>query len=151
CLRHHTAQDKLVLHADNGDLMKGATTLATLQKLGVVSSFSRPSVNNDNPHSEAAFRTLKCTPAYPKKPFASIEGARQWIAHFVIWYNTNHRHSSIRFVRRSSATKVAARPFFWRLARLLTRPPRNARPAAGMDATHAARRRLASSGSTRTT
>src|SRR5690606_7296584 len=69
CLRHRVRRDELVLHADNGSPMKGATMLATLQKLGVVPSFSRPSVSDDNAYSEALFRTLKYTPAYPKKPF----------------------------------------------------------------------------------
>ena len=58
--------------------MKGATMLATMQKLGVVPSFSRPSVSNDNPYSEALFKTLKYTPAYPSKPFESLDDARQW-------------------------------------------------------------------------
>lgn len=98
CLRHHIARDQLVLHADNGSPMKGATMLATLQQLGVVPSFSRPSVSNDNAFSEAAFRTLKYTPAYPKKPFASINEARNWVQRFVCWYNTEHQHSGIRFV-----------------------------------------------------
>lgn len=98
CLRHQIAKDQLVLHADNGSPMKGATMLATLQKLGVVPSFSRPSVSNDNPYSEAAFRTLKYTPAYPGQPFAAIDEARQWVARFVDWYNAEHRHSGIGFV-----------------------------------------------------
>jgi transposase InsO family protein len=67
--------------------MKGATMLATMQKLGVVPSFSRPSVSNDNPYSEALFKTLKYTPAYPSKPFESLDEARQWVLHFVDWYN----------------------------------------------------------------
>jgi hypothetical protein len=66
--------------------MKGATMLATMQKLGVVPSFSRPSVSNDNPYSEALFKTLKYTPAYPSKPFESLDQARQWVLHFVDWY-----------------------------------------------------------------
>lgn len=98
CLRHHIAKDQLVLHADNGGPMKGATMLATLQKLGVVPSFSRPSVSNDNPYSESAFKTLKYTPAYPLQPFASLDEARQWVQRFVTWYNTEHRHSGIQFV-----------------------------------------------------
>ena len=98
CLRHRVRRDQLVLHADNGSPMKGATMLATLQKLGVVPSFSRPSVSDDNPYSEALFRTLKYTPAYPKKPFGSIEQARAWVHRFVTWYNTEHRHSGIKFV-----------------------------------------------------
>jgi len=98
CLRHRVRQDALVLHADNGSPMKGATMLATLQRLGIVPSFSRPAVSDDNPYSESLFRTLKYTPAYPKKPFASIEQARQWVLRFVTWYNTEHRHSGIKFV-----------------------------------------------------
>src|SRR3546814_8876138 len=78
--------------------MKGATMLATLQKLGVVPSFSRPSVSDDNPYSEALFRTLKYTPAYPRKRFADIDQARAWVQGFVAWYNTEHRHSGIQFV-----------------------------------------------------
>lgn len=98
CLRQRVRPDQLVLHADNGGPMKGATMLATLQKLGVVPSFSRPSVSNDNPYSESLFRTLKYTPAYPAKPFDSIDQARAWVQRFVTWYNTEHRHSAIRFV-----------------------------------------------------
>lgn len=98
CLRHRVCHDQLVLHADNGSPMKGATMLATLQKLGVMPSFSRPSVSDDNPYSEALFRTLKYTPAYPAKRFADIDQARAWVQRFVSWYNTEHRHSGIRFV-----------------------------------------------------
>jgi putative transposase len=88
----------LRLHQDNGGPMKGSTFLATLQWLGVVPSFSRPRVSDDNPFSEALFRTLKYRPSYPEKPFASLEEARAWVAAFVHWYNTEHRHSAIRFV-----------------------------------------------------
>lgn len=98
CARQGVARDQLVLHADNGSPMKGATMLATLQKLGVVPSFSRPSVSNDNPYSEALFRALKYTPAYPAQPFESLEAARAWVLRFVTWYHTEHRHSAIRFV-----------------------------------------------------
>ncbi|WP_421654871.1 IS3 family transposase [Microbulbifer harenosus] len=91
----------LVLHSDNGGPMKGATMLATLQKLGVVASFSRPSVSNDNPYSESLFRTLKYGPSYPSKPFESISAAREWVHGFVQWYNNMHRHSAIRFVTPS--------------------------------------------------
>lgn len=88
----------IVLHSDNGGPMKGATMLATLHKLGIVASFSRPRVSNDNPYSEALFRTVKYSPAYPSKPFASIDEARQWVAEFVGWYNEVHLHSATRFV-----------------------------------------------------
>lgn len=88
----------LVLHSDNGKPMRGSTMIATLQWLGIVPSFSRPHVCNDNPYSEALFRTLKQTTAYPRLPFASSEVARRWVARFVTWYNSEHRHSAIRYV-----------------------------------------------------
>jgi transposase InsO family protein len=68
-----------VLHSDNGSLMKGATMLVTLQRLGIAPSFSRPSVSNDNPYSESLFRTLKYAPKYPIKPFETLTDARQWV------------------------------------------------------------------------
>ena len=89
---------RLVLHADNGGPMKGSTMLATLQRLGVIASFSRPSVSDDNPFAEALFRTLKYRPGYPNKPFANIESARDWVRGFVAWYNGEHLHSGIRYV-----------------------------------------------------
>jgi transposase InsO family protein len=98
CLAEGISEKGLVLHSDNGSPMKGATMLATLQRLGVVPSFSRPSVSDDNPYSESLFRTLKYTPPYPSKPFESLEAARGWVHTFVRWYNEKHRHSSIRFV-----------------------------------------------------
>lgn len=61
----------LVLHSDNGTAMRGSTMISTLQWLGVVPSFSRPHVSDDNPYSEALFRTLKHTPAYPRLPFGN--------------------------------------------------------------------------------
>jgi transposase InsO family protein len=88
----------LILHSDNGGPMKGSTMLATLQWLGIVPSFSRPRVSDDNPYSEALFRTLKYRPEYPRRPFETIEEARQWVRWFVRWYNTEHLHSAIRFV-----------------------------------------------------
>jgi putative transposase len=88
----------LVLHSDNGRPMRGNTMISTLQWLGIVPSFSRPHVSDDNPYSEALFRTLKHTPAYPRMPFANLDGAMQWVARFVAWYNGEHRHSAIRFV-----------------------------------------------------
>ena len=90
--------DGLVLHSDNGGPMKGSTMLATLQRLGVVASFSRPHVSDDNPYSESLFRTMKYRPGFPSKPFTSVDEARQWVAGFVTWYNTEHLHSAIGFV-----------------------------------------------------
>ena len=77
----------LVIHSDNGGPMKGATMLATMQKLGVIPSFSRPSVSDDNPYSESLFRTLKYCPEFPKRPFCSLIESKNWVNKFVDWYN----------------------------------------------------------------
>ena len=98
CERERVARGSLVLHADNGGPMKGATMLATLQRLGVVASFSRPSVSDDNAFAESLFRTLKYRPGYPKVPFATLGDAQRWVDGFVAWYNHRHLHSGIRFV-----------------------------------------------------
>jgi putative transposase len=98
CQREGIPKGQVTLHSDNGSPMKGATMLATLQKLGVVPSFSRPSVSNDNPYSESLFRTLKYRPEYPEQPFVDLDSARNWVQGFVNWYNYEHLHSSINFV-----------------------------------------------------
>jgi transposase InsO family protein len=87
-----------VLHSDNGGPMKGATMLATLQRLGVVSSFSRPSVSDDNAYAESLFRTMKYRAKYPSAGFATVDDARTWVRHFVAWYNDEHQHSGIGYV-----------------------------------------------------
>jgi putative transposase len=89
---------QLVLHSDNGGPMKGSTMLATLERLGIVPSFSRPNVSDDNPYSESLFRTLKYRPEYPRGAFESLAAARRWVEDFVTWYNTEHLHSAIGFV-----------------------------------------------------
>jgi len=97
-LREGIAGEDLALHSDNGSPMKGATMLATLQRLGVMPSFSRPSVSDDNPYSEALFKTLKYHPGFPDKPFDSLDEARAWVAGFQHWNNEVHRHSALKFV-----------------------------------------------------
>jgi len=98
CERLGIPPGQLTVHSDNGAPMKGETLLATMQRLGVTPSRSRPSVSNDNPYSESLFRTLKYRPLMPIKPFEDIQIARQWVAGLVDWYNKEHRHCSIRFV-----------------------------------------------------
>ena len=98
CMSHGVQPEELVLHSDNGAPMKGATMLATLHNLGVIPSFSRPTVSNDNAYSESLFRTMKYRPEYPSKPFENLEQAQSWVVAFVFWYNTQHLHSSIRYV-----------------------------------------------------
>jgi len=111
CMDEGVLRDQLVLHSDNGVPMKGATMLATLEKLGVVPSFSRPSVSDDNPYSEALFRTVKYHPTFPMlDKFGTILDARQWSEKFVCWYNNEHLHSALKFVtpqqRHSGADKT---------------------------------------------
>ena len=119
----------LVLHADNGSPMKGATMKVTMERLGVVASFSRPRVSNDNPFSKALFRTCKHVPSWPGRGIASIDAARNWVAGFVRWYNTEHRHSAIRFVtpekrhRHEDRVPLASRHRVYELARA-ARPER---------------------------
>jgi putative transposase len=101
CLRERISKGRkqpLILHADNGNAMRAATLESRLEELGVLRSFSRPRVSNDNPYSESLFRTVKYRPDYPRKPFASKDQACQWVAEFVDWYNHQHRHSGIKFV-----------------------------------------------------
>ena len=92
------AGSKVVLHSDNGSAMKGATMLATLEKLGVVPSFSRPRVSNDNPYAKSLFRTCKYRPNYPRRPFENLEQAKTWTQQFVQWYNRQRKHSGLSFV-----------------------------------------------------
>lgn len=87
----------IFLRSDNGNPMKGATMLMMLYHLEVIPSYSRPRVSNDNPFIESFFKTLKYTAGYPGH-FKSIDHARTWMADFVNWYNTKHRHSSIGYV-----------------------------------------------------
>jgi putative transposase len=88
----------LALHSDNSTPMRGSSMISTLQWLGVVRSFSRPHVSDDNPYSEALFRTLEHTPAYRRLPFTDVASANRWVSGFVDWYNGTHWHSGIRYV-----------------------------------------------------
>jgi transposase InsO family protein len=98
CLRNGIEPGQLTLHSDNGGPMKGSTMLATLQWLGILPSFSRPRVSDDNPFSESVFRTLKYRPTFPDGRFGSGQQARDWVGAFVAWYNGEHLHSALRFV-----------------------------------------------------
>jgi putative transposase len=86
--------DQLSIHADRGSSMTSKPVAALLAELGVTRSHSRPHVSNDNPYSEAAFKTLKYCPAFPAR-FGSIEDARVFCEQFFSYYNHHHRHSGI--------------------------------------------------------
>lgn len=98
CAEQGVEPNQLVLHSDNGGAMKGNTMLAKLQQLGVMPSFSRPHVSDDNAFAESVMRTVKYNPSYPDRPFADLAAARAWVATFVAWYNDEHLHSGIGFV-----------------------------------------------------
>ena len=97
CTRQGIAPGQLTVHSDNGAPMKDETMLATMQRLGVTHTRSRPSVSNDNPYVESAFRTLKYRPQLPVKPFENLLAARRWVTELAHWYNHEHRHSAIGF------------------------------------------------------
>jgi putative transposase len=105
-------KDPLILHSDNGSPMKGATLLETLYSLGITPSRSRPRVSNDNPYAESIFRTCKYRPEYPAKGFESRDEAREWVLRFVRWYNTEHRHSGLKFLTPEQRHKGLAEQIF---------------------------------------
>jgi putative transposase len=97
CGKYGIARDTLTLHSDRGSPMRAKNTAELLVDLGVAASFSRPRVSNDNPFSEAQFKTLKYRPDFPER-FESIEHARRHARSFFGWYNEEHRHSGIGFL-----------------------------------------------------
>lgn len=101
CLREQTSGKPLVLHSDNGAAMKGMTLKAAMCELGVVPSYSRPRVSNDNAYAEALFRTAKYCQLWPEREFETLEEARAWVLRFVTWYNEEHRHSALKYVSPS--------------------------------------------------
>jgi putative transposase len=87
-------RNELTIHADNGASMASKPVAFLLADLGVTKSHSRPHTSNDNPYSEAAFKTLKYRPEFPDR-FGSIEDARVFCRRFFTWYNGEHYHSGI--------------------------------------------------------
>jgi putative transposase len=97
CDKYGIARDSLTLRSDRGAPMRAKTTAELLVDLGVAASFSRPRVSNDNPFSEAQFKTLKYRPEFPQR-FEGLEHARAHLRSFFDWYNNEHRHSGIGFL-----------------------------------------------------
>ena len=114
CTRQGITPGELTLHADRGSSMTSKPVALLLADLGVTKTHSRPYVSNDNPFSEAQFKTLKYRPAFPDR-FGSIVDARGFCQSFFPWYNTEHHHvglglltpADVHFGR--AATRVAAR------------------------------------------
>jgi putative transposase len=94
CRKQGIAAAQLTIHADHGSPMIAKPMAQLLADLGIQRSHSRPHVSNDNPYSEAQFRTLKYSPTYPER-FGSVADARQWGQEFFTWYNHQHHHTGL--------------------------------------------------------
>ena len=94
CRKQDIDPDQLTIHADRGASMKSKTVALLLSDLGVTKSHSRPYVSNDNPYSEAQFRTMKYRPDYPDR-FGCLEDARVWAQDFFRWYHFEHHHTGL--------------------------------------------------------
>lgn len=94
CERQGIARDQLTIHADRGSSMTSQTVAHLLADLGVTKTHSRPHVSDDNPYSEAQFKTLKYRPDFPDR-FGCIQDARSHFGAFERWYNHEHHHSGI--------------------------------------------------------
>jgi putative transposase len=94
CAKQGIVPGQLTIHADRGSSMTSKPVAFLLADLGVTKTHSRPHTSNDNPYSEAHFKTLKYRPEFPDR-FASIEDARAFCQSFFLWYNNNHHHAGI--------------------------------------------------------
>jgi putative transposase len=94
CAKQGIEPDQLTLHADRGSAMRAKAVALLLADLGVTKTHSRPYTSNDNPYSEAQFKTMKYRPTYPDR-FGSIQDARAWARRFFRWYNHEHYHSGL--------------------------------------------------------
>jgi len=101
CAKHGVQPDVLTLHSDRGAPMTAKCTAQLLADLGVTRSLSRPRVSDDNPFSEAQFKTLKYHPGFPRR-FASQEAAHTYCRSFFPWYNHEHRHGGIAMLPPSA-------------------------------------------------
>ena len=103
--KHRIEAHQLTIHADRGTSMASKPVALLLADLGVIKSHSRPHCSNDNPYSEAQFKTLKYRPEFPDR-FGSIEDGRAFCQRFFHWYNHADRHSGLAFTRRLMSTSA---------------------------------------------
>ena len=141
CEREGIDADTLTLHSDRGAQMTSHTIAELLEDLSVTRSLSRPRTSNDNPYSEAAFKTAKYRPDYPDR-FDTIDQARTWMRRFAHWYNHDHYHSGIAYLHPTdlhdgtAGETIAARQHVLDAAyeanpdRFRNHPPRAATPPA---------------------
>src|SRR5438309_9156259 len=113
CARQAIAREQLTVHADRGSAMTSKPVALLLADLGVTKTHSRPQVSNDNPFSEAQFKTVKYHPSCPER-FGSVEDARAWARELFEWYNHEHHHTGIGLltpavVHQGKASEVVAK------------------------------------------
>jgi len=101
CDKQGIRREQLTLHADHGSPMIAHSLEQLLSDLGVSKTHSRPHVSNDNPYSEAQFKTLKYRPDYPAR-FGSLPDGRAWVGAFLGWYNDEHHHSGLGLLTPAS-------------------------------------------------
>jgi putative transposase len=94
CAKEGIDPDQLTLHSDRGSAMQSKTVAQLLVDLGIAKSLSRPYTANDNPYSEAQFKTMKYRPGYPDR-FDSLDHSRAWARDFFHWYNHKHHHTGL--------------------------------------------------------
>jgi len=97
CEKQGIQRDQLIIHSDRGPSMTSKSVAFLLADLGITKSLSRPHVSNDNPYSEAQFKTLKYQPQFPER-FGCLQDARAFCQRFFPWYNIEHYHSGIGFL-----------------------------------------------------
>jgi hypothetical protein len=110
CESENIEENTLTIHSDRGKPMTGKSVALLMSDLGITKSLNRPYVSNDNPFSEAQFKTLKYCPQFPER-FGSIEDARGFCRQFFRWYNQEHKHSGIGYytpedVHRCRVTQI---------------------------------------------
>ena len=109
CRKQGISSEQLTLHADRGSSMRSKPVALLLADLGVTKTHSRPHVSNDNPYSEAQFKTMKYRPSYPNR-FGSIQDARAWTRAFIGWYNQAHHHTALGLLTPSMVHDGRAEP-----------------------------------------
>jgi putative transposase len=97
CVREGVDAGQLTVHSDRGTQMRSKTLAQLYSDLDITASFSRPQVSDDNPFSEAQFKTMKYCPAFPDR-FTGMDHARSFCRGFFTWYNEAHRHSGLRYL-----------------------------------------------------